>query len=415
MQINMVYIQNRKGEPIMPTNRHGKVRRMLKAGMAEVTLTSPFTIRLKYDTTCHIQTVNLGVDAGVAHIGLSATTKGKELYAAEVSSRTDIVKLLAEKRDLRHDRRVRKLRHRKERWSNRKKPQGWLPPSIDNCIKNHLCMIDLVHKILPISTLTIEVAQFNVQLLEDPFIEGLDFQKGDKFGFWNAREYVLFRDNHTCQHCFGKSGDKILNVHHIESRRTGGNTPNNLITLCESCHKQHHLGEISLKINRGQNFCHAGVMGSMRWKLYNLAKDIYPKVGLTHGFTTKFYRIRNGLPKSHIVDARCISGNPSATALSEYFFFKQVRRHNRKIHKTKTLRGGVKKLNQAPYLVKGFRLFDKVLYEGTKCFVFGRRSRGYFDLRTLDGTRIHPCAKYDKLKLLSRPKGFLIETRKVAE
>ena len=27
-------------------------------------------------------------------------------------------------------------------------------------------------------------------------------------------------------------------VHHIESRKTGGNAPNNLITLCETCHSE---------------------------------------------------------------------------------------------------------------------------------------------------------------------------------
>ena len=51
--------------------------------------------------------------------------------------------------------------------------------------------------------------------------------------FWNVREYVLFRDGHQCQCCKGKSKDPILNVHHIESRMTGGNAPNNLITLCD--------------------------------------------------------------------------------------------------------------------------------------------------------------------------------------
>lgn len=411
----MVYIQNKEGKPLMPTTRHGKVRRLLKNNLATIVQYEPFTIRLGYDAKNYIQPVKLGVDAGVSHIGISATTTEKELYAAEIRPRTDIVELLAERRDLRHARRVRKLRYRKERWDNRKKTKGWLSPSMKNCIRVHFYAIDSVYKILPIDTITIEVAQFNIQLLENPFSVGEDYQQGNKFGFWNLREYILYRDNHTCQHCFGKTKDKILNVHHIESRRTGGNTPNNLITLCETCHSRYHKGEISLKINRGENFCHAGAMGIMRWRLYNEAKDIYKNVSLTHGFTTKYYRIRNGLPKSHIVDARCISGNPKALPISSYFYIKQIRRHNRKIHKINKLKGGVKKNNQAPYIVKGFRLFDKVLYEGTKCFIFGRRSRGYFDLRTLDGTKIHPCAKSESLKLLSKSKSFLTETRKSEE
>ncbi|MDR1542085.1 MAG: HNH endonuclease [Clostridiales bacterium] len=38
--------------------------------------------------------------------------------------------------------------------------------------------------------------------------------------------------------CHGRKGCKnpILNVHHIETRKIGGDAPNNLITLCEDCH-----------------------------------------------------------------------------------------------------------------------------------------------------------------------------------
>ena len=246
-------------------------------------------------------------------------------------------------------------------------------------------------------------------------ISGTEYQEGEQFGFWNTREYIFYRDKYTCQHCKGRSKDNVLNVHHIQSRKTGGDSPANLITLCETCHKLHHQGKIKLQIKRGPTFKDTACMTTMRWALFNRAKLMHCNVGLTYGYKTKSIRISNGLPKSHRVDARCISNHPKAKPCKEFYYIKQVRRHNRQIHKANTLKGGIRKLNQAPYLVKGFRLFDKVLYEGTKCFVFGRRSRGYFDLRTLDGTRIHPCAKYDKLKLISRPKGFLIETRKAAE
>ena len=38
----------------------------------------------------------------------------------------------------------------------------------------------------------------------------------------------------------------VLNVHHLESRKTGGNSPDNLITLCKTCHNMYHQGLISL-------------------------------------------------------------------------------------------------------------------------------------------------------------------------
>ena len=47
----MVYVLNKDGGPLMPTERHGKVRRMLKEGKAKVVRREPFTIQLLYETT----------------------------------------------------------------------------------------------------------------------------------------------------------------------------------------------------------------------------------------------------------------------------------------------------------------------------------------------------------------------------
>lgn len=127
------------------------------------------------------------------------------------------------------------------------------------------------------------------------------------------------------------------------------------------------------------------------------------------GSINKNTRIRNNLPKEHRVDALCITENPNVKRLDYWYFVKQVRKHNRQIHKANILKGGVKKLNQAPYTVKGFRLFDKVLFEGKECFIFGRRSIGYFDLRKLDGEIIHKSASYKNLKLLEQRKSLLTE------
>ena len=74
---------------------------------------------------------------------------------------------------------------------------------------------------------------------------------------------------------------------------------------------------------------------------------------------------------------------------------------------------GYRKLNQAPFLVKGFRLFDKVKYKNIECFIFGRRASGSFDIRLLDGTRISAGISCKKLSLISCRKNILIE-RKVA-
>lgn len=410
----MVYVLNVDGKPLMPTSRHGKVRHLLKSGMAKIIKRTPFTIQLNYKTTNYTQEITLGVDAGSKYIGLSATTNKKELYSGVVELRNDIVGLLSTRREFRRTRRNR-LKYRAPRFNNRvhSKNKGWLAPSIEYKINTHLKVIENLHKILPITKIIIEVASFDIQKIKNPDIAGKEYQEGEQLGFWNVREYVLCHDNHTCQHCKGKSKDKVLNVHHIESRKTGGNAPNNLITLCETCHTKYHKGEIELKIKRGNSYKDAAFMGIMRWTVYNRLKEIYPDVNLTYGYITKNTRITHGLPKEHYIDARCITRNSDVIPLGEYYYLKKIRCHNRQIYKANFLKGHKKKLNQALYVVKGFHLFDKVLYKGIECFIFGRRNSGYFDLRKLDRTKIHSSASYKKLKLLEPRKYYLIE-RKVA-
>ena len=103
----LVYVLSKSGQPLMPTERSGKVRRMLKAGQAKVAKRTPFTIQLLYETGSVTQPITLGVDAGSKHIGLSATTEDRVLYEAEVEERTDITELLSSRRELRRSRRNR--------------------------------------------------------------------------------------------------------------------------------------------------------------------------------------------------------------------------------------------------------------------------------------------------------------------
>ena len=413
----MVYVLSKNGQPIMPTKNHAKVRLLLNSGKARVVNRCPFTIQLTGTCKTFTQEIYLGVDAGSKHIGLSATTTKAVLFEANVTLRNDIVDLISSRRELRRSRRYRKTRYRKPRFLNRVKSKktGWLAPSIKHKVESHLTMIAKVHKILPIFKTIVEVASFDIQKIKNPDISGVEYQQGEQLNFWNVREYVLFRDNHQCQCCKGKSKDKVLNVHHIESRKTGGNAPNNLITLCETCHTKYHKGEIKLpaKIKRGTSFRDATFMGIMRWAFYNKLKEIYQNVNLTYGYITKNTRIRNNLPKEHYIDARCISKNPLAKSSDEMFYFRKVRCHNRQIHKVNFIKGGIRKRNQAPYVVKEFRLYDYVQWKGIKCFIFGRRTTGRMDLRLLDGTHINASVGFKNIKLLSMRKNYLCEQRKV--
>lgn len=412
----LVYVINQHGKPLMPCSAR-KARVLLKTGKAKVIRREPFTIQLKFGSSGYKQPITLGVDAGAKHIGLSASTIKREVYSAEIVLRTDITDLLSTRRELRSARRNRKTRYRQPRFLNRvkAKKKGWLAPSILNRINAHLKVVDDVCKILPVTKIVVETASFDIQKLKNPEISGVEYQQGEQLNFWNVREYVLFRDNHTCQHCHGKSKDNVLNVHHLESRKVGGDAPNNLITLCETCHKAYHAGKIKLKQKRGQSFKAEAFMGIMRWAFFNKLKEIYPfEVKNTYGYITKNTRIRAGLPKEHYIDAFCIAGNMQAERLNYYWYQKQVRKHNRQIHKLTINKGGTRKRNQSPFEVFGFRLFDKVLCKGEVGFIFARRLSGSFDIRKLDGTKISAGISYKKLVLISKRKTYLIERRSVA-
>lgn len=417
----MVYVLNKCGKPLMPTTRYGRVRRLLRKGLAVVVDYRPFIIQLTYDTPDGIQEVSLGVDAGTKHVGLSATTKKKVLFEAELLLMSDIVDKLSTRREFRRNRRTRKTRYRKSRFLNRTKSKksGWLAPSVRQKVDCHFYWISRIRKFLPAKKITVETAQFDTQLLtaqenESPLPQGTDYQKGEQLGFSNVREYVLFRDGHKCQCCKGKSKDSKLHVHHIESRKTGGNAPNNLITLCSDCHARYHRGELELpkNVKRGTSLRDAATMGIMRKSLFaKLKEELDGEISCveTFGYITKHTRSKYGLPKEHVIDARCISGNPDALSDGKYLIIRKLRANNRQLHKTTILRGGIRKNNQAPRVVRGFRLMDYVDFAFRKCFIQARRQSGFFQIADITGKVLNSSVSCKHLTLINHNNTYIME------
>lgn len=394
---------NMRGDPLMPCSPC-KARILLKKGKAVIKQYRPFTIQLKYATGETKQDITVGIDLGYQHVGISASTEKRELYAEEVELRQDVTKLLAKRRELRRSRRGRKTRYRAARFNNRVRSnnKGWLAPSIEHKIRTQLSLVEALAQLMPVTDIVVEVAAFDIQKIKNPDISGKDYQQGEQLGFSNVREYVLYRDNHTCRYCKGKSKDPVLCVHHLESRQVGGNAPNNLVTLCVTCHKKLHNGEIALNVRRGRSFKAETFMSITRKTFLDRLKTAFPTVRIhtTYGYITKDNRIKNKIPKSHCNDAFCIAGNFEAKRLGGHFFKKQVRRHNRMIHKANPIKGALRKRNQAPFEVYGFRLNDKVAYLDKAYFISSRRSSGSFELKLIDGTRLKESVNYKKLRLL---------------
>lgn len=411
----MIYVKNKDGKAIMPSERGGRIGYLLRHGKAHVASRVPFVVQLDYDSTTYTQDVNLGIDAGSKHIGVSASSEKKEMLAAQVELRSDIVKLLSTRRELRRTRRNRKTRYREVRFDNRKKKDGWLAPSVEQKIESHLKVIRLVHKLLPITKTTIEVGQFDAQKIKNPDINGDEYQQGEQMGFWNVREYVLARDGHKCVHCKGKSKDPILNVHHLESRKTGGNSPSNLVTLCETCHKAYHRGEFDLKIKRGTILRDAAVMNIMRLAVYERAKAEFGNVHLTYGYITKHTRIENGIAKTHAADAFCIAKNVHARKLDSFFMCRCVPRHTRALHVANPKKGGIRRSAIASHKIgkSCFQRFDMVRWKGRECFISGSTG-GRLVLRDIEGVKMHDkqAVNVKTIKFLKRLKNNILVEEK---
>ena len=419
-----VFVLNKHGNPLMPCNPR-KARLLLEQQKAVVVKQMPFTIRLLYGSSGYKQPVSLGVDAGSKHIGIAAATEKEVLFAEELTPRNDVVNLMSTRRQNRKSRRNRKTRYRAARFNNRvhSKHKGWLAPSVEVKIQEHITAIKHVQQILPITEIHVETAEFDTQRMKameegKSLPVGTDYQLGEMYDSYNVRQYVLKRDNYTCQ-CCGKHGDGVkFHVHHLETRKTGGNAPGNLITLCEDCHKAIHAGVKTLPARKAKrstkSLRDAAFMGIMRKTLLErLRAELDVPVTGAYGYITKLYRDLYHIEKSHINDAIVISKQFTAVPDDVWYFAKAVRRHNRQIHKSRILKGGIRKRNQAPHVVKGCRLFDAVKYAGNTYFVFGRRASGCMDIRTLGGVKVNSGSlSYRKFNVQYCNAGALLERRK---
>ena len=213
----MVYVQNIDGQPLMPTKRHGFVRRLLKAGKATVVQRCPFTIQLLYENRNSVQPLVLGVDAGSKHVGFSVCSEKEELYSAEMRPRNDVVKLLSNRKQYRQGRRYRKTRYRQTRFNNRvrSKHKGWLAPSIEVKIQEHITCIKRILNILPVTKIIVETAEFDLQRLKAmeegrPLPVGKDYQLGG-VGI-GRRSYSVKLDNWFHVRCKSSPAYTILTV-----------------------------------------------------------------------------------------------------------------------------------------------------------------------------------------------------------
>ncbi len=320
----VVYVLSIEGKPLMACTS-AKCKKLLKAGKAHIYQMYPFTIQLLFACENQVQDVQFGMDSGFRNIGFSAITAKKELVSGTVIIDGKTSERLTEKAMYRRGRRN-KLRYRQPRFLNRKKAEGWLPPSTKRIYDTHLKVLKMYQEILPITTVKIEVGNFDIQKINNPEISGTDYQQGDMYGYQNMRSYLMSREKGCCQLCkkeFEKGNPS--HIHHIlERSKKGSNMPKNLAILHKKCHiKLHKKG---LKLAAPKQFKAETFMSIIHKKF---VQDI-PNVKITFGYITFVNRNALSLEKTHYTDAFVIAGGDNQERISP-IEIKQKRRNNRAI------------------------------------------------------------------------------------
>ncbi len=319
----LVYVLSMGGAPLMPCTQT-KAKRMLKKGGAHAVKRFPFTIQLNFECKNRVQKTTLGIDSGYENIGFSAVSETKELISGTVKLDGKTSARLTECRMSRRNRRNR-LWHRKPRFLNRTKKEGWLPPSIQRRYDTHLNLINRLKKTLPISEVIIETANFDIQKILNPEIQGLQYQQGTLYEYQNMRNYLMAREHGKCQLCGKHFKGQPSHIHHCRQRREGGGSrAENLAVLHKGCHDKLH--KKGLKLSKPKSYKPNTFMSIIHKKFYT---DI-PNVKITYGHITFIKRNELDLEKSHSTDAFVIAGGATQER-SRTWNIEQKHRHNRAI------------------------------------------------------------------------------------
>lgn len=303
-----------------------KAGHLLKEGKAIILMREPPIIQLNYLSEAKVQNITLGIDPGYKFVGYSAISDRQEIISGEMELRTDISKLLKEKRMYRRGRRN-KLWYRPPRFDNRVKDKGWLPPSLQHKKDSIINLIEKLKEILPIKDIIIEVAKFDTQKMQNPGINGIEYQQGELQGY-EIREYLLEKWKRRCAYCGTKTGR--LEIDHIVPKSKGGTDKvSNLTLSCLKCNQKKgnktatEFGYPEIQKKAKESLKATAFMNILRWQLVNGLG-----CGWTYGYITRWRREKLGLSKSHANDAFVIAGGHRQTRISP-FEGKQLRRNNR--------------------------------------------------------------------------------------
>jgi len=262
---------------------------------------------------------------------------GRVTSAFEITHRGQQIKnSLESRKSLRRNRRNRQTRYRrppKHEWSRKSKKfkarhgrearkpvpkqrrSGWLPPSLKSRIANIETWVRRIRKLCPITAISQELVKFDTQQLQNPEISGVEYQRGELFGF-EVKEYLLQKWGRKCAYC--GTEDCQLEIEHIVAKSKGGSDRvSNLTLACIKCNQakgNKPIEEFLLKkpdllkhilATAKAPLKDAAAVNATRWELYRRLQSFGLPVEVGSGGLTKFNRVTRVIDKQHWTDAAC--------------------------------------------------------------------------------------------------------------
>jgi 5-methylcytosine-specific restriction endonuclease McrA len=415
-----VFVLSKEGKPLMPTTPR-RARGWLKAKSARVVRQEPFTIRLCFATKAHVQPAKVGVDPGSKEVGIAAIANGEVVFQAEIHLRDDITEKMTQRRQHRRNRRARKTRYREARSDNRRRPEGWLPPSLHSKAEATVKAVGFIASFVPVGRVTVEVGSFDTQKMQNRDITHLDYQQGELQGYF-LRAYVLEKWQRKCAYCDGR--EVPLEIEHIVPKSRGGSSrASNLTLACHACNQRKgqqtaaEFGFPDVQAKARVALKDAAHVSAVKSRVVHDLQAVFgeSQVSLTYGYETKYKRIQVfDLPKSHTNDAVAI-----ACKIGE------VVKPLEWVHQIRCLgRGHYQRFNGrhsehkcwAPRKVRGFKLYELVKAKGDVGYIAGRREKGAFVIKdVLSGKNLCEVTPR-KLRRVARPtQGWMMTRQPVRE
>ncbi|MCK6509995.1 RNA-guided endonuclease IscB [Myxococcota bacterium] len=434
MAQNRVLVLDVDHQPLMPCHP-ARARQLLSEGKAAVWRRFPFAIVLQQPTTSHTQPLRLKVDPGSRTSGLAVVATYQRgqvcVFAAELQHRGMAIKeALYKRRGVRRSRRYRHTRYRKPRFLNRKRRKGWLAPSLESRVQNVVQWAKRLRRWMPLTDLSMESVRFDLQRLENPEIEGVQYQQGTLFGY-EVREYLLEKWGRKCFYC--EATEVPLQIDHIMPRSKGGtDRVSNLTLACAACNQKKGNTDAktflakqpskyaALRAASKRGLSDAAAVNSTRTALWKRLCGLGIALEVGSGGQTKYNRSVQGYAKTHWLDAVCVGVSGERVlveAEQEVLEIKAMGRGSRQMCRMDQYgfpRTGPKARQKKVYGFQTGDMVEAVVSRGKKAGRYvGRvavRSTGSFNIKTRSGTT--QGISYKHCRILQHTDGYAYTRRK---